>query len=591
MKKLFLLGMMSAGCAFMAEAQIGDPIGKTAYDLQSNGSSGNRLVRHADGTISATWIEICDVDPLFTYRGAGYNYFDGSSWIHGADGTCDETGFANHGVASEYVGWPEIASFASGKEFIVSHTPLKFMSRPQKGTGGMAAWSATAALPVTGTTEANTWPRMVVDRSDNVGHLIASNSTDVNGVVGGIAYFRSTDEGATWTEVALPGMDGSSFNDIGGDNYAIHANGGTVAITAGSFESDWVMWKSTNAGASFTKTIIRKFDPTDTVITTAGDIAYSSNDGFHAILVDNSARVHAWSGAFDVAIDEDASMPNGWTTVGIYPQTEGLFYWNDGMATDDYIALVEEREHIPGNGHWVGNGSNGVVDPLINSYQGSYTGMPNAALATNGDIYLVYSGILEGTSNSGDSTGQSFRDLYVMRGTNGGANWEGPLNLGLALDGARGEYEEAVFPSVAHEMGADNLLHILWQQDDEPGLHVRIDLDPQTVNTIMYRAVDVTTLDFTLSTKDDVAAYVNAIEAYPNPTNGVAKINLDLKANSNIMVQVTNLLGQVVATIPARDYFTGPNEIRVDLSAQSSGVYLYSIIANDFTVTKRLVKQ
>ena len=143
-------------------------------------------------------------------------------------------------------------------------------------------------------------------------------------------------------------------------------------------------------------------------------------------------------------------------------------------------------------------------------------------------------------------------------------------------------------------MGADNILHVLWQSDAEPGLHVRIDLDDETVNSIMYRGVAVNDLTFTnfhLVGMEEAVAYVNKIEAYPNPTTGTSTIQLDLKQSTNLQVRVTNLLGQEVQTISARQFEAGVNNINIDLSAQSSGIYLYSIISDDFTVTKRLVKE
>jgi hypothetical protein len=77
MKKILLLGLaLSAGAGFeAAHAQgWGTQIGKTFYDLQSNVSVGNRIVRHSDGTVSAVWIESCAAGaPSFSTRGTGYN--------------------------------------------------------------------------------------------------------------------------------------------------------------------------------------------------------------------------------------------------------------------------------------------------------------------------------------------------------------------------------------------------------------------------------------------------------------------------------------------------------------------------------------
>jgi hypothetical protein len=61
--------------ASLEEEQIGD----TRYDNQSNASIPNRIYFYEDGTIGATWTRGM-LDPMFSDRGTGYNYFDGTEW-------------------------------------------------------------------------------------------------------------------------------------------------------------------------------------------------------------------------------------------------------------------------------------------------------------------------------------------------------------------------------------------------------------------------------------------------------------------------------------------------------------------------------
>src|SRR5688572_28407441 len=101
MKKPLLLTLFAAGLVAAIQtdslaqaipASWGTMIGQTTYDLQSNGSSGNRLYRHSDGSLSAVWTEQCTVSgATWPQRGIGYNYRDAlGNWINGADGTCNE---------------------------------------------------------------------------------------------------------------------------------------------------------------------------------------------------------------------------------------------------------------------------------------------------------------------------------------------------------------------------------------------------------------------------------------------------------------------------------------------------------------------
>ncbi|MDG1349163.1 MAG: hypothetical protein P8P67_05605, partial [Flavobacteriales bacterium] len=86
-------------------------IGTTTYDLQSNAAVQNRIVHHANGTISAGWTTSQELNVSFSDRGTGYNYFDGTSW-----GTIPTNRLEN-----SRGGWPSIIAMGSGKEASVTH--------------------------------------------------------------------------------------------------------------------------------------------------------------------------------------------------------------------------------------------------------------------------------------------------------------------------------------------------------------------------------------------------------------------------------------------------------------------------------------
>ena len=87
-------------------------IGTTTYDLQSNASVDNRLIRHSDGTISAAWTMSAQYASAYTDRGTGYNYYDGSS--HGIQALLQD-------LESSRGGWPSMLTTGSGKEISITH--------------------------------------------------------------------------------------------------------------------------------------------------------------------------------------------------------------------------------------------------------------------------------------------------------------------------------------------------------------------------------------------------------------------------------------------------------------------------------------
>lgn len=96
---------------------------------------------------------------------------------------------------------------------------------------------------------------------------------------------------------------------------------------------------------------------------------------------------------------------------------------------------------------------------------------------------------------------------------------------------------------------------------------------------------------------DNVAGIVN-IEAavnlnlYPNPSDG--KVNLDfiLSEQHNIAVSVTDMLGRVVETIPAKSYQSGETTLTIGADkAYQAGIYLVNITIDGQRISKKIVIQ
>ena len=106
-------------------------IGTTTYDLQSNASVDNRLIRHNDGTISATWTMSSQFSASYTDRGTGYNYHDGSSWAPDPSARLE----------SSRGGWPSILTTGSGKEIAITHnTDNQYINNTTSSTIGSGTW-------------------------------------------------------------------------------------------------------------------------------------------------------------------------------------------------------------------------------------------------------------------------------------------------------------------------------------------------------------------------------------------------------------------------------------------------------------------
>jgi hypothetical protein len=90
---------------------------------------------------------------------------------------------------------------------------------------------------------------------------------------------------------------------------------------------------------------------------------------------------------------------------------------------------------------------------------------------------------------------------------------------------------------------------------------------------------------FSVGAVTEYALYQN----YPNPFNPETQIAFDLVESRFVTLKVMNLLGQEVVTIANDNFSAGRHVINFNGSDLTSGVYLYTLTAGDFSAAKKLV--
>ena len=89
--------------------------------------------------------------------------------------------------------------------------------------------------------------------------------------------------------------------------------------------------------------------------------------------------------------------------------------------------------------------------------------------------------------------------------------------------------------------------------------------------------------------KSDIPKDYQLYQNYPNPFNPTTKIKFALPYASLVTVKVYDLLGREIKTLLNETKQPGNYEVNFDASRLASGVYFYSIKANNFNSVKKMV--
>ncbi len=87
----------------------------------------------------------------------------------------------------------------------------------------------------------------------------------------------------------------------------------------------------------------------------------------------------------------------------------------------------------------------------------------------------------------------------------------------------------------------------------------------------------------------EVPSDYSLMQNYPNPFNPTTQIKFGLKKSQNVKITVYNLMGEEVRQLVNNQLNAGIHYISFDASGLASGVYIYRLISEDFTSTKRMI--
>ncbi|REJ82457.1 MAG: T9SS C-terminal target domain-containing protein [Bacteroidetes bacterium] len=586
-------------------------VGFTYYDLQTNNSISNRLVRSADGSFSAVWTFSPDAQTNFPNRGTGYNYYDPNptpgfnNWYFtpltpsnpaGAGG--DYPSMRTEGTYR--TGFTNIAVTSSGKEMSIAHSSslnrMLLNWRQNKGTG---VWNQLVNALGTGTNN-DTWSKATA--SGETVHAIWQGAgvvdppVRVEGQLGPIYYSRSNDGGVTWPvlRTVIPLIDSTQFDGFGGDNYGIDSRGNTVAIVFSDITTGVGILKSTDGGVTWNRTMVQTFPiPLFDPYTMITDIdmdgvvdTIDTNSGDGHVLIDRNGMCHVWFSKYRMYRDSSATAGS----FTYFPGQDGLYYWNETMATDAFV-IIAEAQDFNGNGFLdvpATTSDGGLCSMAWGNYRGTITGMPSAGVDANNVIYVSYQTIDE----RADTTlfHQAHRHVFVIASYDNGQTWSYPTDIVLSqAQGGDGEFQECAFASMAKDV--DNNVYILYQRDGAPGHGLNTTgCDPSNnlgnPSDIVFTKLEAAPLRANNKVDNNGVA---VSQNYPNPSNGYTTFNVNLRNSGSIDVKVTDVLGKTVYSEMRNNALIGMNTFNLNTTEWNAGVYFYTVEANGAKYTKQLI--
>lgn len=112
--------------------------------------------------------------------------------------------------------------------------------------------------------------------------------------------------------------------------------------------------------------------------------------------------------------------------------------------------------------------------------------------------------------------------------------------------------------------------------------------DPNAVGNNVY-VDDINLFDAAATAVQSVGGVHAGLNVYPNPSNGKVNIELDLASKQTVSVNVTDLIGRTVESIPAKVYAAGENTLTIAEKNYNPGAYIVSINIDGQVITKKVI--
>lgn len=179
---------------------------------------------------------------------------------------------------------------------------------------------------------------------------------------------------------------------------------------------------------------------------------------------------------------------------------------------------------------------------------------------------------------------------WFMYSTDGGDTWTDPEIFTPDTPLIDWRYPSIVQISPVHSQDEDVItVHMVMQGDSIPGSTVNANPPMPVGVTAQYYHFSTEIILVSAGEDPVIVNEFNLEQNYPNPFNPATQINYALAERSNVTIKVYDVLGNEIATLVNTTQEAGAYDVNFDASQLSSGLYIYTLNAGNFTSSKKMM--
>ncbi len=518
-------------------------VGKTFYDNQTNGSTGDRISKHDCG------IHICWMNGIQDWTGERqiyYNFIDESGdpfW--GQDGTPVSSGQRDGYTTMDVKpddGIPIITFHSAVEGEYMTEVALDAGC----GLGLFTSYNVPNEYPGFGPF---IWPYVAYDNNDRI-HIVHSEWTGVAGEPHMQGHLYSEDLGNSWPHQ-------ESIEDL--------MDLSMIVVASHVDDKVAIVWTKP-------KTLVEpnQYDNDIAYVESEDGETWDYNSQVNITNYQTDDTIRAYCDV-DATYDTNGNLHIIWNTPG---------YWDEtGMITADACFLWHWSEET---------GINMIYDAWHASFPGAWNrsaSKMSIAIDANNSIHVIWTHFDDIDVSAG---GWSNGELYYANSDDLGASWSDPVNLTqTATPGCLpGDCDCDHYSTLAIQ--ADEYLYITYIEDKDAGAVAQTE-GAQTQNVVRFLQIENPLWISGVEDNEAVPSEFGLAQNYPNPFNASTNIEFALQDASNVTLKIYNLLGEEVAELANGKMNAGEHTVKWNAADYTSGVYLYRLKINDATETRRMV--